>query len=159
MGMKANSGYFSRTKGTFYSGDAKLMAPKELFLQYISRRKDIDVNGYYDVIAHGTATYIQIVNAGKTYDINWRTAARIIKNSPGYNGQAVRLMSCNTGCLDNGFAQNLANKLGVPVSAPTHYLFANYNGKYFVSGSDNGGLTSNNIVGSFRIFYPKRRKK
>ena len=158
MGMKSNGGYFLGTKGRPYSGDAKLMGKKEAFLEYIARRKDIDINGYYDVIARGTSTYIQIENKGETHSIDWRVTAKIIRNSKGYKGQAIRLMSCNTGAITNGFAQNLANKLGVPVSAPTHYLFVYKNGNYFVEGSNDGGITPNGIKGSFKTFYPNRRK-
>lgn len=159
MGMKANSGYFTGTRGRPYSGDAKLMGEKEPFLKYIARRKDIDVNGYYDVIAHGSSTYVQIENAGKIHDVNWRITAKIIKNSKWHKGQAIRLLSCNTGAISNGFAQNLANKLGVPVSAPTDYLFVYENGHYFVEGSNDGGKTPNGKKGSFKTFYPKGGSK
>jgi hypothetical protein len=39
------------------------------------------------------------------------------------------LLSCKTGALSNGFAQNLANKLGVPVTAPSNTLWAYPSGR------------------------------
>ena len=40
---------------------------------------------------------------------------------PGYKkGQSIRLLSCNTGTLNHGFAQDLANKLNVTVWAQAH---------------------------------------
>lgn len=40
---------------------------------------------------------------------------------PGYKkGQSIRLFSCNTGTLNHGFAQDLANKLNVTVWAQAH---------------------------------------
>lgn len=65
----------------------------------------------------------------------------------GSNGQAIRLLSCNTGSLDNGFAQNLANRLNVDVSAPTNYLWAEPNGNYYVAGMNDLRLPDMNDVG------------
>ena len=64
-----------------------------------------------------------------------------------YNGQTIRLWSCNTGALDNGFAQNLANKLNVEVYAPTNYLWSTPNGNYFVAGMNNRE--------TFKLFSPR----
>lgn len=61
---------------------------------------------------------------------------------------------CNTGSLDNGFAQNLANKLNVKVYAPTNYLWATPNGNYFVAGMNNSRLPDMNDVGTFKLFSP-----
>lgn len=62
----------------------------------------------------------------------------------------------------NGFAQNLANKLNVPVQAPTDILWATPKGKYYVTAGKtiNGRLVEDRSVpGTFRTFYPQRRKK
>lgn len=72
----------------------------------------------------------------------------------GYNGQGIRLLSCNTGALDNGFAQNLANQLNVEVYAPINYLWATQDGKYFVAGMTNQGGPNMSEMGIFRIFIP-----
>lgn len=159
MGMKSNSGFFHGTRGSRRTaiGDAKLMGPHQEFLRYISKRKDIDANGLYDVVAHGTASYIQIDHNGKSHDIDWRVTAKIIKNSKGYHGQGIRLLSCNTGKISDGFAQNLANKLNVPVKAPIGYLLANSNGNYYVAEKTGSFFTK--INNGFKTFYPKRRKK
>ena len=39
-------------------------------------------------------------------------------NSGPFKPETVILRSCETGCLDNGFAQQLANRLGTTVIAP-----------------------------------------
>lgn len=70
-------------------------------------------------------------------------------------------MSCNTGALDNGFAQNLANKLNVKVYAPTDYLWSYLNGKYFVAGmlKDKDRIIPNmEKLGSFKLFVPGGNK-
>ena len=48
-----------------------------------------------------------------------RKLAALIEASEEFTEQNIRLLSCETGDISNGIAQNLANKLGVPVSAPT----------------------------------------
>lgn len=78
----------------------------------------------------------------------------LIQNADGYNGQAIKLLSCNTGALDNGFAQNLANKLNVEVYAPTNYLWSTPSGNYFVAGMTKTRMPDMNNKGIFKIFKP-----
>ncbi len=79
---------------------------------------------------------------------------KYIQNVDGYNGQGIRLLSCNMGALDNGFAQNLANQLNVKVYASTNYLWAERNGNYFVAGMRNQGGPNMSKLGIFRVFIP-----
>lgn len=144
----------SSKSGRYSVGDATFMDANDAFVSNISRRTDVDANGYFDVIAHGTPNGIQITHNGQHMIVDHRTAARLIQNSDGYNGQAIRLLSCNTGALDNGFAQNLANKLNVEVYAPTNYLWSTPNGNYFVAGMNNSRLPDMNDVGTFKLFSP-----
>lgn len=63
--------------------------------------------------------------------------------------------------LLSGFAQNLANKVVVPVSAPNK-LFWSYNyGNHLVAGRDkaNPRYTSRMDAGDFIIFYPGGNRK
>jgi len=57
-------------------------------------------------------------------------------------------LSCNTGKLTNGFEQNLANKLGVPVYAPNNIIWT------FLDGSLSIGATPFVNSGSFIKFVP-----
>ena len=135
---KGYSGMFNGTKGSRVAfGSTDYMKPTDDFSRYIKRRKDADANGFYDIIAHGNPISIEIQHNGQTITIDHRIAARLFKQDKQYKGQAIRLLSCSTGKLDTGFAQNLANKLNVPVQAPTDILWATPRG----------------------TFYPKRRKK
>ncbi|MFG6410656.1 MAG: RHS repeat-associated core domain-containing protein [Bacteroides acidifaciens] len=138
----------------YSAGDATFMDANDLFAKYISHRKDVDANGYFDVIAHGTSEGIEITHNGQHIMVDHKTAARLIQNMEGYNGQAIRLLSCNTGSSDNGFAQNLANRLNVDVSAPTNYLWAEPNGNYYVAGMNNRRQPDMNDVGTFKVFTP-----
>ena len=143
-----------RKSGRYSVGDATFMDANDAFVSNISRRVDVDANGYFDVIAHGTPNGIQITHNGQHMIVDHRTATRLIQNSDGYNGQAIRLLSCNTGALDNGFAQNLANRLNVEVLAPTNYLWSTPNGNYFVAGMTNSRVPDMGDIGSFRLFLP-----
>ena len=160
---KGYSGLFSDTKGSRVTfGSTDYMKPIDDFSIFIKRRKDIDANGFYDIIAHGNPVSIEIQQNGRTITIDHRIAAKLFKHDKQYKGQAIRLLSCSTGKLDNGFAQNLANKLNVPVQAPTDILWATPKGKYYVTAGKtiNGRLVEDRSVpGTFRTFYPQRRKK
>ena len=69
--------------------------------------------------------------------VNSRIVAKLIKRLPGYDGQSIRLLSCSIGTNSAGFAQNLANKLGVTVYAPSEKLWAWGNGKHVVAPTSN----------------------
>lgn len=92
-------------KGDIYEND-------QFFLN-ASNRTDIDPDSFFDVIAHGTPNSIQVQTDSGAVLVDQRVAARLIENSLGYVGQNIRLLSCSTEACETGFAQNLANKLGV----------------------------------------------
>ncbi len=156
--MKGYSSLFSNVKyHSPASGDISYMGKgkNSLFAQYISKRTDVDVNGNLDVIAHGGATYIQIESAGKIHNLTARDAAKLIRKAPDYkNSKAVRLLSCNTGSIANGFAQNLANALGKPVYAPNNYIWATPTGKHFIAGRLENDRPDYSIKREFIKFVP-----
>ena len=134
---KGYSGMFSGTKGGRVAfGSVDYMKPTDDFSRYIKRRKDIDANGFYDIIAHGNPVSIEIQHNGQTITIDHRVAARLFKQDKQYKGQAIRLLSCGTGKLDTGFAQNLANKLNVPVQAPTDILWVDFEGNITIGPNE-----------------------
>lgn len=154
-------GLYTGTRGSLAApGDADYMKPNDNFSKYIRKRKDVDMGGFFDIIAHGSPVSIEVQHNGKNIMIDHRIAARLFKADKRYRGQGIRLLSCSTGKLDAGFAQNLANKLNVPVKAPTDILWATPNGNYYVaSGKLDNGRLINDLTnkGSFRTFYPQRR--
>lgn len=148
-------GGFGATRGGYIAGDAYLMDKAELFSQYISKRKDVDPGGKFDIIAHGTADMMQVEHNGRKVMIDSRTAAKMIRSLPGYkDGQSIRLLACNAGARGQGFAQNLANKLGVTVYAPSDYLWAKSNGSHFIAAKDSRGLPDRSRMGKFKKFSP-----
>ncbi len=152
--MKGNSPLFIRLEEYHNAiapsaGDGSLMGKNNSFYNNIRRRKDVDPDGKFDIIAHGTSKFIELDHNGKIYKVNWRFVSRIIKKMPGYtNRKPVRLLSCNTGKGSKTFAQNLANKLNVIVYAPNKYLWAWPNGDYKVFGGSST-TPDYNDVGKF----------
>ena len=64
--VQALRGSIRSNKGRTYSvGDATFMTSDDRFFKYIQNRTDVDANGYYDVIAHGTPNGIQITHNGQ----------------------------------------------------------------------------------------------
>ncbi len=132
-----NSGLYSGTyggKSQAFPGSTDYMNPTDNFSRFIKKRKDIDANGFYDVIAHGSPNSIIVERNGNRYEVDHRTAAKLLKRDSGYKGGSIRLLSCDTGSSVRGFAQNLANKLNVVVEAPTKFVWARSDGSYFVAG-------------------------
>lgn len=159
--MKGKNGLFAHIRYGASSGDVSYMGHgnNSTFAKNVSRRKDIDVNGNFDVIAHGTSTYIQIESGGKTHNLSAREAAKHIRKAPGYKqSKSIRLLSCNTGTIENGFAQHLANALGKPVYAPNNYIWATPSGNHFIAGKTKDGRPDYSTKGDFIKFIPGGKK-
>lgn len=153
-------GGFGQTQGAV-AGDVVFHSEPGQFFSNIAHRPDVDKNGTYDVVAHGGTTIIQVTHNGQIIEVNSRVAAKLIKTNERYKrGQPIRLLSCNTGASTSGFAQNLANKLGVIVEAPTKLVWAYPNGRYIVAArsKDNPQLPDLNDRGTFKKFYPGGKK-
>jgi len=82
--------------------------------------------GMLDVALHGGKTFVELK---KGQSINHRLLGNLIQNNPQFTGQPIRLISCYTGCLPDGFAKNLSNKLGVDVWAPNDLIWARPSGR------------------------------
>lgn len=156
-----NSGLYSgASSNTAFPGSKDYMQSGDPFSRYIKGRKDVDANGFYDIIAHGTANTMIIEHNGMWMEIDHRTAARLFKQDKGYPGRSIRLLSCDTGASKAGFAQNLANKLGVIVEAPTKMVWAYPNGHYIVAAASKDGKSPDLTKhGKFIKFYPGGNKK
>lgn len=158
--MKGKSSLFTY-RPKYASGDITFRSGEQGFFDYISRRKDVDVNGVLDVVAHGSPNSVQVSHNGKDIQINSRTLAKMIKRNPQYKRKGVRLLSCSTGSSPSGFAQNLANKLGVPVSAPNKLFWSDNHGNHLVAARSktNPRYPSKTDTGDFITFYPGGNRK
>lgn len=94
---------------------------------------------YFDVAMHGSQTAVGF--GSEETNMSPRLLASVIRHSDGWDGQKVRLLSCNTGKRienDYCFAEELANALGVKVKAPTDVLYIPPNGEMYVGDSGEG---------------------
>ena len=60
----------------------------------------------------------------------------MLRSDPEYHGGQIRLLSCGVGSSESGFAQELADELGVNILAPTESLWTADGGELFISDSD-----------------------
>lgn len=106
-------------------------------LLYINGQKIKPKEGYDDRVMHGTSNSVEYTtNNGQKVDVSAKEFADILKASPDYNGEDIRLLSCSTGKEDDGFAQQLADELNINVLAPTEKLRVDDNGNLFITDND-----------------------
>ena len=113
--------------------------------------------GSYTVVMHG--------NSDSTYvgadPISADDLGTMLENDPNYHGEPVRLFSCETGQGTDPYAQELADRLGVDVSAPDQLAWADINGNTFVTsanGTDIYGRPVPNVPydGKWQPFQPRK---
>ena len=115
--------------------------------------------GYTDVAIHGSKDSVgvwRIKNGEEEFiDLDQRRLATFLKHDKGYIRGKIRLLSCSTGHPDGTFAQNLANKMGVVVRAPSDLLHIWFNGNMVI------GPDKYTNSGHWIDYYPqgRRRKK
>ncbi len=106
------------------------------------------IEGYTDVVIHGTPDSFGVWHNGRWEYIDQRSLATFLKNNSEYTGGPVRLISCSTGAKSDGIAQQLANKLGVDVLAPSDTLYIYPNGTIVI------GPSPYKNTGSWEVFTP-----
>jgi hypothetical protein len=114
-----------------FAGHLDLMLPTDKFSINAQHRELLE--GYYDVIAHGNPRKISIDTMEPKLGVNHRTLAKILEHRPDYNGECIRMLSCSTGALPDGFAQNLSNKMNKDVLAPSDLLWFGEKGESAIS--------------------------
>ncbi|MFE7115106.1 RHS repeat-associated core domain-containing protein, partial [Streptomyces sp. NPDC057654] len=78
--------------------------------------------GHHDVVAHGSRDgFLEMPNGG----VNGGQIVDAVTNNPNYTGGPLRLMVCHSGADSSGIAQQVANELGVTVTAPTNKVGTN----------------------------------
>ncbi|HWR26315.1 MAG TPA: hypothetical protein VN316_00400, partial [candidate division Zixibacteria bacterium] len=103
--------------------------------------------GWYDFVVHGTSDSFDVFHNGKWVKINHRDIARYMKKT-GYRGESIRLISCSSGGGKSPIAQDLANKLGVDVLAPTDKLWIDPKGNMTI------GQSQHQNTGIWELFKP-----
>lgn len=107
--------------------------------------------GYTDVVVHGNPNTVSVMKNGDWVDLDHRRLAKFLKSDSGYIKGNIRLISCSTGKEAKGFAQNLANKMGVSVMAPSDTLYIYPNGKVVI------GPSQFKNTGKWITYHPERK--
>ena len=110
------------------------------------------VEGFFDVGMHGTPNCVFFRSKNEN-QMSARTLATVIRHSKEYTGQNIRLLCCNTGKQVGDtycFAEELANALGVTVTAPNKALYIFPDGTLRVGRSGDG---------SFVNYKPNQRRR
>lgn len=121
-----------------------------------------ELSDYETIVCHGSHNCIYLYgNNDEEFEYSASEFANMIINSSSYTGKPIRLMSCNTGSLENGFAQQLANIMGVTVLAPTEAIWVNSYGEIFISDYDvlaQMWYEGKNVneTGNWRKFFPQK---
>ncbi|NLL05726.1 MAG: hypothetical protein GX270_08060, partial [Clostridiaceae bacterium] len=110
----------------------ELLGKGDKLIPYASKIKPI--SGYTDVVVHGSENSFWVLQNGVEVAVDQRALATFLKNN-GYSGGPIRLVSCNAGALTDGIAQDLANKLGAEVIAPSQYVYIWNDGSLTLSSS------------------------
>jgi hypothetical protein len=79
-----------------------------------------DFGGYLDVVMHGDAEGAEADICGHRVPFSLEQVVAMVQQSPSWGHRPVRLMSCSTG--QAAYAKELADRLGVPVYAPSDVL-------------------------------------
>lgn len=124
---------------------------KYYFTNENDRKKEIEclekvkpIKGYEnfeDIGIHGSEkNVICYLDDGTQLTITPQELAQMLKNEKesgygNYKGGNIRLLSCNTGSLEDGVAQQLADILQVDVLAPTEKLSVDENGRTLISNN------------------------
>ena len=109
---------------------------KELLFKNAQYIKPID--DFYDVVCHANPDSFEIDLVGNGIDEDFipvtpEEFAERIKNSAGYDGGNIRLISCQAGAKSDGAAQKIANILGKEVIAATEKVSVDDDGNIFIS--------------------------
>jgi RHS repeat-associated protein len=109
-----------------------------------------DTPGSFTLNGHGNSEAV-VTDDGYTTDP--KKLAEFIRKQPGYTaGMPVILAACNTGEGSNSIAEQLAEELKAPVSAPDEKLWVFEDGSHTITNSDDGAKSGTANTGNWRTF-------
>ena len=101
--------------------------------------------GKFTADLHGTPESVNVEGRSLTaHDL----ASFLESDKSDWRGEPIRLFSCNTGKGDDPFAQKLADRLGVPVTAPTELAWSD------ISGNSWSATKTKNAKGDWVSTWP-----
>src|SRR5690606_24170592 len=89
------------------------------------------IPGFYTLDLHGSPEGAYIGDE----ELSPADLAALVRADPNWNGEPIRLFSCETGQGEDPFAQYLADELGVTVHAPTELAWGYADGTSIVSSA------------------------
>lgn len=92
--------------------------------------------GYFDVVVHGDPSSFYLLHNGSWVPVKANSVRKYVARQPGYNGQPIRLISCEAGAAGDGIAKAMANGLGVNVRAPVETVWINTENGQLIVGAD-----------------------
>ena len=112
--------------------------------------------GQYTVDMHGDPAAVYIGPDGLSAD----DLGTMLEHDPTWNGEPVRLFACETGQRDDGFGQQVADRLGLDVTAPTELAWSEADGTTYVTSQAGMDIYGNPIPtippdGQWRVFHPR----
>lgn len=90
-----------------------------------------DYGGYLDVAIHGDETSVQADFNGERVNLSFEEFAHLIETSPAWRERPIRLIACEVGRGD--YAQQLADRLGSVVYAPTDAIGPTAEGRFQIA--------------------------
>ncbi|MHB8717494.1 MAG: ADP-ribosyltransferase [Candidatus Dormibacteria bacterium] len=132
---------------------------------HLSEAQQLPKTAEYVMAGHGSPYAMVIGDAGGNLQVSPRQMAGFLSDarSGWIEGQPIRLASCHTGLMPDGFGQQLSNELGVPVRAPDGLLYTPPGGDPFVVkpvqviDPDSGQIVTVYRRGGWNSFLPGGR--
>ena len=120
-------------------------------------RADPDRPGIFTIYAHGGPQSMNAPSILSQYGerLGPEQVADMIRDSH-WNGEPIWLKSCNTGKDPDGFAQILADELGVEVYAPNTQVWFTKKGVVGPRGKTHDGTPDYSNSGQYNIFLPRK---
>jgi hypothetical protein len=101
--------------------------------------------GKFTADLHGNAESVNVGGRSLTaHDL----ASFLESDNSDWSGEPIRLFSCNTGRGEDPFAQKLADRLGVPVTAPTELAWSD------IAGNSWSATKTKNAKGDWVSTWP-----
>lgn len=133
---------------------------------YAFFKKIDELDGYEDILIHADEKgFIYETTGGTNIIYTASELADILRSDfDAYHGKDIRLLSCGSGRLSDGLAQQLADELQVNVLAPTETLWIRDDGALFISDSNVLAEMWNEHIdvkasGEWKAFIPNKKER